>query len=174
MKTAQILLAMLVSLVLTMPLAAADPAAKKAPLSPPAQAMLRMQTFHKALEGLELSEGQKAEVKKIHEEFGPKIKEAFEKLKGVLTEEQQAAADAAAKEAKEAGKEGRAFFLAVQSSIQLTAEQVDKVAEIGEELMALHRDSMKKSLAILTAEQRETIKAKMAPAGGKKGKKATQ
>lgn len=179
MKVARILLSMGLVLAMMLPLKAEDKPARRGQLSPVSQAMMRMQGLHKALEGLELTDDQEAAVKKMHEELGPKMKANFEKIGAILTEDQREKAEAAAKEAKEAGKEGRAFFMALESSVELTEEQQAKMADLGKELQAFQREVMKKSLSILTDEQKEQLKAKMAPARGKgkgkgKGKKKAE
>ena len=137
-------------------------------LSPVSQAMMRMKRLHDAIEGLELTEEQEEKHKKLHEELGPKMKATFEKIDGILTEEQAATAKEAAKAAKEAGKEGRAFFAAVESSIKIDDEQKEKLAAVGKELQAIQRAVMKKIVSSLTPEQKEKLKEKLVPVRKKK------
>ncbi len=168
MRTARITLAIAIALLVTVPTVAQEK--KKARgnrLSTVAQAMMRMEKLHDVIKGLDLTVEQKEELKKLHEDHGPKMKEMFGKLEDIVTEEQVATAKAAAEKAKEAGKKGRAFFAAVESSIKLTDEQKKKIDELGKEMLVVQRATVKAVTAILTTEQKTKLKATMA-AGRKK------
>ena len=166
MRTARIALAIALALLVTAPTVAQEKKkkARGGKLSPVAQAMMRMQKLHNVLEDLDLTDEQKEEHKKLHEANGPKLKELMEKLGKIVTEEQTAAAKAAAEKAKEAGKEGRAFFAAVEASITLTDEQKKEVNKVGEELLIQQREMVKAVRKMLTDEQKEKLTAAMAPA----------
>jgi hypothetical protein len=174
MRSAHIALALVVGLLITSASVAQEKKGKpgRMQLGPAAQAMLRMQMLHEALESVELTEEQKAAHKKLHEEIGPKMKEILDGMKEILTEEQIAAVEEAGKKAKEEGVTGRKMFVMIQSALKLTDEQKEKMTKPGEELLALQKQATKKVMAILTAEQKEKIKAKMAPQRKKKAKKA--
>jgi Spy/CpxP family protein refolding chaperone len=168
MRTARIAMALAIALLITTATVAQEKKKVRAQLSPVAQAMFRMQTLHEALEGLDLTEEQKAAHTKIHEEIGPKMKEIMDGMKEILTEEQLAAVKEAGEKAKNDGLTGRKLFATVEAAIKLTDEQKEKMVKPGEELAALQRQAAKKVIAILTPEQKEKVQAKMAPQGKKK------
>lgn len=173
MKTVRILLAMVVALAIAIPAMAQEKkdAKGKGKISPTGQLMLRMGKLKEALEGLDLTAEQQENLKKIHEEMGPKMKDIFGKMREILTEEQHKTAEDAAKKAKEAKKEGRAMILAIQAALKLSDEQQEKIDKLSEGLRPLNREMMKKVSAILTPEQQENLKKKMAPQPRKKGEK---
>ena len=84
MRTAHTLLATAIALLLIVPVAAQEKQAKKkrsaVKIGPVAQAVLRLKKQHAAMETLDLTEEQKGKLKKLHEETGPKMKEAFGRL----------------------------------------------------------------------------------------------
>jgi hypothetical protein len=165
MRNAHIVLAVAIALLISTA-AVAQEKKKRTParkLSPTSQAMLRMHMLHKALEELDLTDEQKQAHKKVHEEIGPKMKEIMDGMKEILSEEQVAALEEAGKKAKEAGKTGRAMFVAIESALKLTDEQKEKMKEPSEKLVALQKQAVRKVMAILTPEQKEEIRAKMAP-----------
>lgn len=178
MRTARILLTLVIAMVMTAPLSAQQNQKKKGAagqLSAPARALARIDKLHKSMEGMELNDEQTAAVAKIHEEIGPQMKKALDTLKEILTPEQQEAVEQAVKTAKDAGKEGWAFFRAVDMAVKPTDAQKEKMDKVGKELDTLQKDVTKKIMAVLTAEQKETLKKKMAarqrPGAGKRGKK---
>ena len=137
-------------------------------LSPVSQVFLRMERLRTALEGLDLSQEQKDKLAKIREEAGPKMRESFEKMRDVLTEEQRTAVAEAGKKAKDAGKKGREMFLAVEASVKLTDDQKEKLKKIADELNAAWRENVGKIREVLTQEQRDKLREKM----GRPGKRA--
>jgi len=147
------------------------PKRKPVKLASTTQAMMRMMKLGETLKQLDLTDEQKQKLKAIHQETGPKMEEIFEKMKGILTKEQSTAAEEAAKKAKEGGKKGRDFFVAVQSSIELTDEQQKKMDKVAPEIQAVQRKVMKAVMEILTPEQKEKMK-QMRPVRKKKTKKA--
>jgi hypothetical protein len=163
-----------VALLVTVPaLAQEKKKARGGKLSNVAQAIMRMEKLHDTLKTLDLTADQKEQLAKLHQDHGPKMGEFLKKLEGAVTEQQVATAKAAAEKAKEAGKEGRALFAAVEASITLTDEQKENVNKIGEEMLAVQRATMKSVLGVLTDEQKEKVRAAMAPAAKKQpaGKK---
>ena len=178
MRTARILMTLAIAMFLTAPLMAQQKPQKKravARLSAPSRVLARLSKLHKTMESLDLSDEQKEAFKKMHEEVGPKMKEALEKVSELLTEEQKTAAKEAAKKAKEAGKEGWALFRSIESAVKLTDAQKEKMEEVGKEMTKLQQTIMKKVTGLLTDEQKQTLRKKMAPrrgkAGGQRGKK---
>jgi Spy/CpxP family protein refolding chaperone len=175
MKSVRIVLVMAFALSIAAAAAAQDSEkakekAKAPRLSPAAQAMLRMETLRTALESLDLTAEQKEKLGKVREELGPKMKEAFEKMRDILDEEQRKTVQETAKKAQEAGKKGAAFFRAVESSLKLTDEQTQKMNKAGQEIAALQKQMMKGVMGVLTPEQREKIKEKMAAPAKKAAK----
>lgn len=178
MKTVRILLTVAIAMLMTAPLSAQQKQQKKGArhrLSAPARVLARIDKLHKSMEEMELSDDQEEAIKKIHEELGPKMKDALESLKEILSEEQQEAVKQAADKAKAAGKKGWAFFKAVDGAVKPTDAQKKKLEEVGKKLETLQKAVTKKIMALLTAEQKETLKKKMAArprqGAGKRGKK---
>jgi Spy/CpxP family protein refolding chaperone len=173
MRTLRITLALAVALLIALPAAAQEKKARKGgarKLSPTAQLMLRIGRLREALEQVDLTAEQQEQLEKIREELGPKMKESFGKMRDILTEEQRSTVEESMRKAREAGKEGRELVLAVESSIELTDEQKEKLAKVVVEMRPLHRQMMKKVMGILTPEQQEKVKEKMAPRVRKQGK----
>jgi len=171
MRTAQILLTLTIALLITLPGVAQEKKKKgrRGQITPMAQAMIKMMKIRDTLETLDLSEEQQAKLKKMHEEAAPQMKEVYEKMKAILTEEQQAAAETASKEARAAGKEGRQFVVAVETAIKLTDEQKEKMAKLLPTVTEHQKEMLKGIRALLTPEQLESFKKKMAPQKKKKG-----
>jgi Spy/CpxP family protein refolding chaperone len=108
------------------------------------------------LKGLDLTDEQKAKLKELHKEFGPKFKAAAD---SILTDEQKKARDDAVKEAKAAGKKGPEVWKAAMQAEKLTDEQKAKLHEV---MTPLHKQFHEKLMALLTTEQREQLKQKLA------------
>jgi Spy/CpxP family protein refolding chaperone len=166
MKTVRIMLALAIGLLIAFPAAAQEKPKKRGKqwkLTPTSQIMLRMGKLREVIEELDLTAEQEGQLEKIREELGPKMREVFGKMRELLTKDQRSAAETAMKEAQESGKEGRQFFVAIESAIKLTDEQKEQMAKIHEELVPIHRQMMRKVRGILTPEQQEKVKAKMRP-----------
>jgi hypothetical protein len=177
MRTIRITVAVVLALLVTVPAVAQEKKkARRSKLSPVAQAMMRMERLHDALKALDLSADQKEQLAKLHEDHGPKMEQLMKKVEAAVPEEQLAAAKAAAEKAKQEGKKGRAFFAAVEASITLNEEQKEKVNKVGEEMLAVQRATVRAVMGVLTTEQKEKIRAQMAPARSKKpaGKKKAE
>jgi Spy/CpxP family protein refolding chaperone len=101
------------------------------------------------LEEFDLTEGEAAKIMEIRKEFRPKIAKALEGLKGILTAEQSTARE----EALKAGKKHRE----VLASLNLTAEQKEKVETACKDVAALVREEMEKIREVLTKEQQEKL-----------------
>jgi activator of HSP90 ATPase len=175
MKRVRILLALTIMLMIAMPAAAAQQQQKKkrraGQLSPTARVMMTMTKLRSAWKELDLTEEQKAKADEVREALGPKMKQAFEKLQEILTDEQTEAIKEAAEKAKAAGKKDRALFQAIESSIKLTDDQKEKKAKVDKQLLKLQRQMMRQLRGILTPEQKETLAKKMWPKRKKAAKK---
>jgi Spy/CpxP family protein refolding chaperone len=101
---------------------------------------------------LNLTDEQKTKVKDLAAKYGPD---------SVLTDEQKKARDEAVEAAKKDGKTGRDLMKAARDAVKLTDDQKAKRAENVKTLM----DEVKK---VLTPEQQEKLKAKMAERRGRK------
>ena len=101
------------------------------------------------LEDLDLTAAETAKITEIRAEYRPKIVEALEGLKGLLTEEQRNAW----KESREAGKNRRE----VAASLKLTDEQKEKVMAAGKEVRSLVREQLEEIRDVLSDEQQEKL-----------------
>jgi Spy/CpxP family protein refolding chaperone len=137
---------------------------KKAPSSPTAQKIERL------IEGLTLTDEQKAKLADVAKEMGPKYEPLTKKMNEVLTPEQQKAQSEAVKAAKEAGKKGRELYEAGAAAAKPTDEQKAKQIEVRKEMVPLDKELQEKVLAVLTAEQKQQVEKKLA-AGKKKAAK---
>jgi Spy/CpxP family protein refolding chaperone len=168
MTRIRVVLAVVGVLLVARAVVAAEGEKKADKLHPLAQAMMRVERFHNAVEQLDLTADQKDKLKAIHEEFAPKMKELMEKAHAVFTDDQKKALKEARDAAKAAGKKGRAVFEACQAAVKPTDEQKEKLAAFAPEVVALHKEAREKVMNILTAEQQSTLKEKLRPAGKKK------
>lgn len=172
MRTARILLVTAIATLVAVPLTAQETKAKKGPamkVSSAGQAMIRLMKLHAAVEALDLTDQQKEGLKKLQDETGPKMKETLGKLTEILSEEQRKAAGQAAKAAKEAKKSDRQIIVAAEAAAKITDEQKGKTDKVGKEMLALQREIMKKTMGLLSDEQKETVKKAMMPQPRKKG-----
>jgi Spy/CpxP family protein refolding chaperone len=101
------------------------------------------------LEELDLTSGEMAKVAEIRKEFRPKIEKALKGLQGLLTDDQKKAREAAF----QAGKTRREML----QSLNLNAEQKEKIEAVGKEMAALVREEMEKIRDVLSAEQKEKL-----------------
>jgi Spy/CpxP family protein refolding chaperone len=153
MRVVSVVLALAVSLAFVGQLLAADQAC---PTTKPEHNGHQMMGAFGVLKGLNLTDEQKAKVKELRKEYMPKFKEA---ANSVLTADQQKARDAAIKTAKAAGEKGPAVFKAAKAAVQLTDAQKAKMKEA---IKPLKKELREKIKAILTPEQQEQLKAKIA------------
>jgi Spy/CpxP family protein refolding chaperone len=108
------------------------------------------------LKGLNLTDDQKAKVKELRKEYGPKFKAAAD---SVLTADQREAREDAVKAAKAEGKKGPEVGKAAMEAVKLTDDQKAKMKEV---MKPLHKEVHEKLMAILTSEQKEQLKEKCA------------
>jgi Spy/CpxP family protein refolding chaperone len=97
------------------------------------------------LEDMDLTEGEVSKIAAIRDEYHPKIVKALESLKGTLTDEQREAVA----EAREAGKKHKEVF----ASVNLTDEQKEKLAAVGNQVRTFVRDELEKVQDALGPEQ---------------------
>ena len=122
------------------------------------------------LEGLELTDEQKAKLEAVSKEMKAPMMEARKAMNDLLTDEQKAARKKAFAEAKKAGKKPQEIQKAVQATLKLTDEQQEKMAKVKAKQAELQKQIREKVMAILTPEQREAVQAKMKKAHGPRGK----
>ena len=106
------------------------------------------------LKGLNLTDEQKAKVKELRKEYGPKFKAAAD---SILTADQQKARADAVKAAKAEGKKGQEVGKAAMEAVKLTDDQKAKLKEV---MKPLHKEVHEKLMAILTPEQKVQLKQK--------------
>jgi Spy/CpxP family protein refolding chaperone len=167
MRTARIVLAMAVAMLIAAPLLSQERGqrdeGRRGRGNPARRALLMMERLQTAIGELNLTDEQKEKLAKVREELGPEMKETWGKADEILTEEQRKAAEEVMKKNKEAGTKGREAVTALEAAIKLTDEQKPKMDKVGEELLTLQREAMKKITEILTPEQREKFVEKMRP-----------
>jgi Spy/CpxP family protein refolding chaperone len=174
MRTLQTAIVLAITLLIAIPGITQEKQKKKKgrkTLSPTARLMIRMQALRNANETLALTTEQQGQLENVREELRPTMTELFEDLQAILTAEQRTAAEDAMRAARDAGKEGRAFAMAVESAVKFTDEQKEKMAPIDKRVGKLQRQMMKKVNGILTPEQREKLAKQLAPKRKNQGDK---
>jgi Spy/CpxP family protein refolding chaperone len=129
------------------------------------------------LEGLELTDEQKAKLEVIAKEMRAPVTEARKAIDDLLTDEQKEARKAAQSKAKEEGKKPQEAQKAVEEALKLTEEQKEKMAKLKEKQAEVQKQVRDKVMEVLTPEQQKVVEEKMkktrgAGAKGGKGKKA--
>ena len=157
MKTACTMLALIVSLMIVGNVSAAEE--KKADASKETRHVENsvMEMFN----ALNLTDEQKGKAQEISKEFGVKFKEAVGKMESILTAEQKAARTEAIKKAQAEGKTGPELGRAVSAAVVLTDEQKTKMGEATKEMIALQKDFLGKTMALLTPEQKNQLMKNM-------------
>ena len=112
MKSLKIAMATAVALLITAVAMAAEEGKPKEKSKGPklsliAQTMLRIDHIKGAVEGLDLSDGQKEKLGKVRDEFEVKKNAIIEKIADLLTDEQKQIGKDAMESAKQSGKKGR-------------------------------------------------------------------
>ena len=103
------------------------------------------------LKNLNLTDDQKAKVKELAGEYGPKLKEARD---SILTADQKKARDDAVKVATDAGKKPAEVFRAAMAAVTLTDDQRAKMRET---VAPVRKEALDKFKALLTPEQQELL-----------------
>jgi Spy/CpxP family protein refolding chaperone len=101
------------------------------------------------LREFDLTEAEVAKIVKIRSEYQPKIAKAMEGLKGLLTDEQRKARE----DGLNAGKKHKDIL----ESLNLSADQKEKVAAVCKDLATLVREEMEKVTDVLTEEQQAKL-----------------
>lgn len=153
MKAAQIVLALVVSLIVCSNLQAAEEKGGPEGKHPHQARMDRWAV----LSGVSLTDEQKTQVEAVKQEYGSKFKEARSKIDGILTDEQRKVRDEAVKAARAAGKRGEEVWKDAKAAVTLTDEQKTKMADARRSVEALRKEAREKLLAILTPEQKEHL-----------------
>lgn len=107
--------------------------------------------------GMTVSDEQKAALKKLSDELGPKLADLTEKHASILTEERRAARDAAIKEARESGKDRQAATDAVAAAMKMTDAEKTQLPELDQSLRDLNQQIRDRMMALLTAEQKAEL-----------------
>jgi Spy/CpxP family protein refolding chaperone len=139
------------------PALALQKAEKKPPKCPAADRIERM------LQGLTLSDAQKAKLAEVAKECGPKMVEANQKLDALLTLEQKQARVEAMAAAKTAGKKGKEMQEAVEAALKLTDDQKAKYTAARTAMGELEKGLREKVMGVLTPEQVEQVKKARQP-----------
>jgi Spy/CpxP family protein refolding chaperone len=113
------------------------------------------------LKGLKLTDEQKAKVEALRKEYGPKLKEGWDKMQGVLTADQKKAREEAVKTARAAGKSRSEVWREAQAAVKLTDEQKAGMEKVRKDGQALRKEVHEKVMALLTPEQKEQLKKEM-------------
>jgi len=108
--------------------------------------------------GIELNEEQKKKVEELKKEYGPKLKEAQEKLDGLLSADQKKAQEEARRNLKKEGKDRKDARAALEESLKLTEEQKKSYAEATKSVAELQKTIRTKMLDLLSADQKAKIK----------------
>ncbi len=115
---------------------------------------------------IQLTADQEEKLSALKKEYGPKVAELQKKADGILTAEQKTARKDAMAKVKADNLKGKARQEAIDSALNLTADQQEKLKAVQAEQKELNGKIKDKIAGFLTEEQ----KAKL-PAPQKKGKK---
>ncbi len=165
MKVLRVVLVLLVALAIACPVLAQEKKkGKKGAPKPGFDPTARL------LEGLNLTDEQRAKVAEINKEFAPKVAELAKKRLEVLTEDQKKARADAEKAAKEAGKSREEVAKAAREAVTLTPDQKQNMSEIAKEERELFNQRIEKIKAVLNDDQKEQLQKRLdeAKKGGKK------
>ena len=111
--------------------------------------------------GITISDEQKAGLKTVQDELGPKLADLTEKHAAILTDERRAAREAAFKEARESGKDREATAAAVDAALKMTDAEKTQLAELEKSLQELHQQIRDRVTALLTPEQKAELEKKI-------------
>jgi Spy/CpxP family protein refolding chaperone len=159
MRVVSAVFALAVSLIMVGNLLAADEKPTREGNRPHRPAMERGDLFGgEMLKGLNLTDDQKAKVDDLKKEYGPKLKEAWEKTDAILTADQKKAREEAVEAARASGKRGPEVMKAAQEAMKLSDEQKTKLDAARKDTQALRKAAYEKLMSLLTPEQKETLK----------------
>ena len=114
------------------------------------------------LKGLNLTADQKTKIEGLLKEYRPKLKEDWQAMESLLTPEQKKARQDAVEAAKTAELKARDLRRAVKQAVQLTPEQKAKRAELAKDVRAARQELRQKVMEVLTPEQKQLLKEKLA------------
>jgi hypothetical protein len=114
-----------------------------------------------------LTDEQKAGLKSLHEELGPKLAELSEKRAAIMTAERQAALEAAQKTARESNLDRQAAGDAIKAALNLSEAEKTQLAEIEQSQRDLYQQIQDRKLALLTAEQKEELQKRVGVGRGR-------
>jgi hypothetical protein len=103
---------------------------------------------------IEATDAQKASLKALQEELGPRLIELTEKQASLLTEERRVAREAAFKEARESGKDRESTAQAIEAALKMTDAEKAQLAETEQSLRELQQQIRDKIVALMTPEQK--------------------
>jgi Spy/CpxP family protein refolding chaperone len=101
------------------------------------------------LKELDLTEAEKTKIESIQEQYRPKVKQALDSVRGILSEQQQKARE----EALRSGKKLRE----VLGALNLKGEQKEKLEAVGKEVRSLVHEELEKIGDVLNDEQKEKL-----------------
>lgn len=152
MKTARMVLALALVMLIASPLMA-----KKPKKEAPGPAAVQIDRITKSLT---LTDDQKAKLEDLKKEYNPKLADAAKKIDDVLTDDQKKAAKDAEKAAKDAGKKGKEVHQAGEGAVMatLTEDQKTKRIDARKDAKNLEKELRIKVLDVLTADQQDQVK----------------
>jgi len=101
------------------------------------------------LEELDVTDAEMAKIAEIRKEFRPKVVQAMESLKGILTADQKEAREDALKSGKKRTQ--------VLASLKLTGDQKEKVEAVGNAVVTLVREELERMRDVLSEGQKEKL-----------------
>jgi len=101
------------------------------------------------LADLDLTDAELAQIQDIHNQYRPKIEQAMEGFRGILTDEQRKVREEGVKAGKKHSE--------IVASLNLTGEQKEKMATVRKEVGTLVREELEKMRDVLSAEQQEKL-----------------
>jgi acetyl esterase/lipase len=110
------------------------------------------------LPGIEFSKEQQSQVDEIRKELSPKLADIQRKWDSIITPEQLQARREAFQKARDAGKEGRELREVVEAAVKFSEEQRQQQAALQEERSKLFGDIRTRLIALLTDEQRASVR----------------
>lgn len=168
MRLVRLALVAVVSLCLVGNVAMAQEKKHRGPKKPDISKMM-FARWDEMLKAVDLTVEQKTKWEALKKEYGPKIKDMFDKRDNILTAEQKKAIEEAAKAAQEAGKTGPEIGQAAQEAAKITDEQKAKFDKWQKGFETLRKEFRDKLMGLLTAEQKEMLPEP--PQGGPGGQR---
>ena len=114
---------------------------------------------------LGLNDKQKADLKTLQEELGPKLTDLTGKHSTLLTEERRLARESAYKDARESGKDRQATADAVDAALGLTAAEKAQLVEVEQSLRELNQQIRERITSLLTDSQRAELEKRFGGRG---------